>query len=196
MKIKKNSINFAPKQLVYRKLIIASCILGCCAFSILIAGLGMKTYDGYMAVTELETEVAQMQQVVDNSNLPKLEALRVQYAELTQNAGEDGTFIPTTKYTYTEMINLVDKHLPDDFHIYSIEGTLSNAGVYAYSLTLYSEQREDIADFLEDLQTEDISYCTVNSIKKSKVNVGTETEAEYEEMWLYTLNIRVGGANI
>lgn len=193
MTIKKNNINFAPKQLVYKKIIVAVTILACCACGVIMGGLGFNTYKQYSEVADLEAQVVQMQQVVNSSNLPKLEALRVQYAELTQNAGDNGTFIPATKYTYTEMINLVNKHIPNDFHIYAVNGKLSIAGVYSYSITLYSEERRDIADFLEALQGEDLAYCTVNSITKAQVNVGTQEEAEYQPMWLYVLNIGVGG---
>lgn len=194
MSIKKESINFAPKQLIYKKLIVASIVLGCVASGILMCGLGYKTYEKYIEVADIEAEVVQMQQVVDNSRLPELEALRVQCAELTQNAGEDGSFIPTTKYTYTEMINFVNSHVPTDFHIYAVNGTLSNAGVYSYNITLYSEDRKDISGFLDELYNEDIIYCTVNNIIQAEVNVGTADEPNYKDMWLYTVNIRVGGA--
>lgn len=194
MVIKKESINFAPKQLIYKKLITASIVLGCVACGILMGGLGYKTYDKYVEVVDIEAEVAQMQQVVDNSRLSELETLRVQYAELTQNAGENGSFIPTTKYTYTEMINFVNSHVPEDFHVYAINGILSNAGVYSYNITLYSEDRRDISGFLDELYKEDIIYCTLNNISLAEVNVGTGVEPRYEEMWVYTVNIRVGGA--
>lgn len=193
MSIKKGSINFAPKVLVYRKLIIASVIIVCITFGMMMCGLGVKTYQSYTGVIEIEDEVAQMQQVVDNSRLSELEALRVQYAELTQNAGENGSFIPTTKYTYTEMINFVNSHLPSDFYVKSVEGTLSNTGVYSYNITIYAEKRQDISGYLRELQAEDIVYCTMNSVSSAQVNVGTDERPEYAEMWVYTVNMRVGG---
>ena len=191
----KKRINLAPHRFIYKQLLKAALVLvitgtvGVCGY------MGYDTYKRYTDMLALEEEVSTMQQFVDNSRLDELERLREQYAQLTATAGED-SFIPATKYTYTEMFELVKKHLPDDFYLYGIVGELGKAGVYSYNITIYSAERKDISEFLREIQGEDIIYCTLNSILPitvEKPKVANKSDSKFVTYWVYTLQIQVGG---